>query len=92
MSHAVAVAEPVEISERIEEIAALVHSGEVRAAVRLTRKVLDAADTATFETPHGYAAGIPYVVVNGEIVVKNGSQTTVRPGQVLANTAVDNKR
>jgi hypothetical protein len=49
MSHAVAVVQPVEVSERIEEIAALVHSGEVRAAVHLTRKVLDAADTATFE-------------------------------------------
>jgi N-acyl-D-amino-acid deacylase len=50
------------------------------------------ADTATFESPHGYAAGIPYVVVNGEIVVKNGSQTTARPGQVLANTAVDTSK
>lgn len=40
-------------------------------------------DTATFEKPHAYATGIPYVVVNGIAVVKNGQQTGMRPGQVL---------
>lgn len=72
-----------------------VNRGAIRSGFAADLVVIDpaqVADTATFETPHGYAAGIPYVVVNGEIVVKNGSQTTVRPGQVLANTAVDNKR
>jgi N-acyl-D-amino-acid deacylase len=43
------------------------------------------ADTATYETPHAYADGIPFVLVNGAIVVKNGTQTPARPGQVLAN-------
>jgi N-acyl-D-amino-acid deacylase len=49
------------------------------------------ADTATFAAPHGYAAGIPYVVVNGEIVVRNGTPTDARPGQVLANTAIEKR-
>jgi len=49
------------------------------------------ADIATFEKPHGYAAGIPYVLVNGEIVVKNGTQTEARPGQVLANTIIEKR-
>jgi N-acyl-D-amino-acid deacylase len=48
-------------------------------------------DTATFEAPHSYATGIPYVVVNGVLVVKNGAQTDARPGQVLANSLLDNK-
>jgi N-acyl-D-amino-acid deacylase len=44
------------------------------------------ADTATYEAPHAYPDGIPYVLVNGVVVVKNGAQTTARPGQVLANS------
>ena len=47
------------------------------------------ADTATFEKPHGYATGIPYVLVNGVIVVKNGTQTEARPGQVIANSVLE---
>jgi N-acyl-D-amino-acid deacylase len=48
-------------------------------------------DTATFDTPHGYAAGIPYVFVNGELVVKNGTQTDARPGQVIANSVIEKR-
>ena len=40
-------------------------------------------DTATFERPHGFAQGVPYVVVNGVVVVRNGEHTGARPGQVL---------
>jgi N-acyl-D-aspartate/D-glutamate deacylase len=40
-------------------------------------------DRATFEKPHAYAAGIPYVVVNGVTVVSKGEQTSARPGVVL---------
>jgi N-acyl-D-amino-acid deacylase len=40
-------------------------------------------DAATFERPHQYAEGIPYVLVNGVVVVKNGEHTGARPGQVL---------
>lgn len=45
------------------------------------------ADTATFEKPHGFAAGVPYVVVNGVPVVRNGEHTRARPGQVLTTPA-----
>jgi N-acyl-D-amino-acid deacylase len=41
------------------------------------------ADAATFEKPHAYALGVPYVLVNGVVVVRNGEQTSQRPGQVL---------
>jgi N-acyl-D-amino-acid deacylase len=40
-------------------------------------------DTATFDHPHSFAAGVPWVVVNGLVVVRNGEQTAERPGQVL---------
>ena len=49
------------------------------------------ADTATFEAPHSYAAGIPYVLVNGVVVVSNGTQTDARPGQVIANSLLEKK-
>jgi N-acyl-D-amino-acid deacylase len=49
------------------------------------------ADTATFETPHGYATGIPYVLVNGVVVVNSGTQTDARPGQVIANSLLEKR-
>ena len=49
------------------------------------------ADTATFEAPHGYATGIPYVLVNGVIAVRNGTQTDARAGQVLANSVLEKR-
>lgn len=49
------------------------------------------ADAATFEAPHGYATGIPYVLVNGVIVVRNGAQTDARPGQVIANSVLEKR-
>ena len=41
-------------------------------------------DTATFEKPHGFAAGIPHVFVNGVAVVKGGEHTGALPGQVMS--------
>ena len=52
---------------------------------------LKVSDTATFESPHAYATGIPYVLVNGALVVHDGAQTDARPGHVLANTAIEKK-
>lgn len=40
-------------------------------------------DRATFEKPHQYPSGIEYVLVNGQVVVKQGKHTGTRPGQVL---------
>jgi N-acyl-D-amino-acid deacylase len=49
------------------------------------------ADTATYAAPHAYADGIPFVLVNGAVVVKNGTQTDARPGQVIANSLLERK-
>ena len=68
--------------------------GIVKAGYAADLVVFDAkkvADTATFEAPHGYATGIPYVLVNGVVVVRNGAQTDARPGQVIANSILENR-
>ena len=41
------------------------------------------ADRATFEAPHAYPAGIPWVVVNGAVAVAAGEYAGVRAGRVL---------
>lgn len=40
-------------------------------------------DRATYTNPHQYAEGIPYVLVNGELVVDGGKLTGKLPGKVL---------
>jgi N-acyl-D-aspartate/D-glutamate deacylase len=40
-------------------------------------------DRATFEDPQQYPLGIPYVIVNGEVVLDNGEHTGRMPGRVL---------
>ena len=41
------------------------------------------ADRATFEQPKQYAAGIDYVIVNGQIVIEKGGHNGAKPGRVL---------
>ncbi len=51
--------------------------------------VFDAAevrDRATFDDPHQYSIGVPYVIVNGKLVVEEGRHTGVRSGVVLRQT------
>jgi N-acyl-D-amino-acid deacylase len=41
------------------------------------------SDAATFDKPHAYPRGIPFVLVNGALVVKNGEHTGAKPGKAL---------
>lgn len=41
------------------------------------------SDQATFDAPHAYSAGLPFVLVNGELVVDEGEHTGARSGRVL---------
>jgi N-acyl-D-aspartate/D-glutamate deacylase len=41
------------------------------------------ADTATYDDPHRYAAGVSSVVVNGQVVIDGGEHTGALPGRVL---------
>ena len=43
-------------------------------------------DTATFGDPHHYAVGIPYVLVNGVLVIENSKHTGDKPGMGLRHT------
>ena len=45
------------------------------------------SDTATFESPHSYAAGIPHVAVNGVLVIEHGDFTGQTPGKVIRDAA-----
>ena len=48
--------------------------------------VFDAAtvlDKSTYADPHQYSEGFKYVVVNGQVVVDNGTHTGTRSGTVL---------
>ena len=40
-------------------------------------------DTATYEEPHRYPKGIPYVIVNGTIVIDKGEHTGATPGKII---------
>lgn len=40
-------------------------------------------DRATFLDPHQYPKGIPYVIVNGKVVIDEGRHTGERPGVLL---------
>ena len=48
---------------------------------------LTVRDAATFERPHAYPEGIPYVLVNGVLVVRKGEHTHARPGTALVRGA-----
>jgi N-acyl-D-amino-acid deacylase len=68
----------------------LADRGVLRAGMKADIAVFDAArvrDTATFEKPHSYAAGVNYVIVNGQVIVDSGSMTPARPGRVLYGPA-----
>ncbi len=45
-------------------------------------------DVGTFEDPHHYPEGIPYVFVHGQAVVDRGQFTAVRAGQILRHKPV----
>ena len=63
--------------------------GLVKAGYAADLVVFDPAtvgDAATFEKPHAYATGMPHVLVNGVLVVKDGAHTGATPGAVLRNT------
>ena len=60
--------------------------GEVREGAWADLVLFDAqivADRATFTDPHQYPMGIPYVIVNGVIVVDQCQHTGALPGQML---------
>jgi N-acyl-D-aspartate/D-glutamate deacylase len=61
--------------------------GVLRAGAAADVAVFDPAtvrDEATYADPHRYPSGIPYVIVNGALVVDGGRFTATGTGRVLA--------
>jgi N-acyl-D-amino-acid deacylase len=63
--------------------------GLIRVGMKADLVAFDPAavrDTATFESPMAYPAGIPFVAVNGQLVLDNGKRTRARPGRPLLHS------
>ena len=45
-------------------------------------------ETNSFERPKSYAKGVPYVLVNGVVVIDKGEHTGARPGKPLRGRGV----
>jgi N-acyl-D-amino-acid deacylase len=68
------------------QITGLSDRGLLRPGMAADVTIFDPAtvsDKATFEEPSQYAVGIPYVIVNGTVVIDQGKHTGALPGQVL---------
>jgi len=62
------------------------HRGELRVGNWADITVFDperVQDTATYNDPHHYPLGIPDVLVNGVLVIKDGEDTDAKPGMAL---------
>jgi len=64
----------------------LTDRGYIKEGMKADLTIFDPAtvrDVGTFEDPHHYPAGIPYVIVNGQLEVDGGELTKNRGGIVL---------
>jgi N-acyl-D-aspartate/D-glutamate deacylase len=60
--------------------------GELKEGFAADIVVFDPAtvgDTNSYEQPKSYARGVPYVLVNGVVVIDQGEHTGARPGRAL---------
>jgi N-acyl-D-aspartate/D-glutamate deacylase len=64
----------------------MANKGRVRAGADADLTIFDPAtviDRATYENAGIPSAGIPYVVIGGQVVVDGGRVTVARPGQAV---------
>jgi N-acyl-D-amino-acid deacylase len=68
------------------QILGLTDRGQLKAGYAADVVVFAAArvrDTNSFERPKSYPEGIPYVIVNGTLVIDKGEHTGAKPGKAL---------
>lgn len=73
------------------QILGLTDRGLLRVGYAADIAVFDPAtvgETNSFEKPKSYAKGVPYVLVNGALVIDKGEHTGARPGRVLLGRGV----
>src|SRR6266511_1187288 len=71
------------------QILGLKDRGQIKEGYVADLAVFDAArvrETNSFEKPKSYAEGVPYVLVNGVLVIDKGQHTGARPGKALKGT------
>jgi len=64
--------------------------GQIRRGFAADLAIFDPAtvgETNSFEKPKSYAKGVPYVLVNGVLVIDKGEHTGARPGKALRHNA-----
>jgi N-acyl-D-aspartate/D-glutamate deacylase len=67
-------------------ILGLTDRGQLKAGAAADVVIFDPAtvgETNSFEKPKSYATGVPYVLVNGVVVIDHGEHTGARPGKPL---------
>jgi N-acyl-D-amino-acid deacylase len=68
------------------QILKLKDRGQVREGFAADLAIFDpsrVAETNSFEKPKSYAAGVPFVIVNGILVIDRGEHTGAKPGKAL---------
>ena len=68
------------------QILGLGDRGQIHVGFAADLALFDAAkvkETNSFEKPKSYPEGIPYVVVNGVVVIDQGKHTGAKPGRVV---------
>ena len=68
------------------QILGLKDRGQIKQGFAADVAVFDPArvrETNSFEKPKSYAEGVPYVLVNGVVVIDNGQHTGAKPGKAL---------
>jgi N-acyl-D-aspartate/D-glutamate deacylase len=77
----------LEPARRLERrVPSMTNKGRVRAGADADLTIFDPAtviDRATYEDATLPSAGIPYVVIGGEVVVDSGTVTAARPGRAI---------
>ncbi len=53
---------------------------------------LKIGDPSTYKDPHHYAIGVPFVLVNGVVVVRDGEHTNAKPGMALRHVVPTSAR
>jgi N-acyl-D-aspartate/D-glutamate deacylase len=68
------------------QILGLKDRGQIKEGFAADIAIFDAArvrETNSFEKPKSYADGVPYVIVNGVVVIDKGQHTGAKPGKAL---------